>query len=309
MKKTLVLLLLVLSNITFSQSKEGMEICLAMQSNNFMSDTEAENALDKILDVIGASKNFILLPCDKINNAVATAYKGYRYILYDKQFMQQISYRTNDWSNLAILAHEVGHHINGHSLDVLLYAGGAVESKSLEQKRQQELEADEFAGFILAKLGATMSNALSFTNIFSDKDDTYSTHPTKYKRVAAVKKGYSKGIGGKATRSNDIPKEYTKNYSIKYSVRNPKRLNLNELSETETYRVGNTYNVNTNVYLHKKVTYKSKDTGNYLTGFSRTETILKKGDTVIIVGDSMRGYIEVMYKGQTGYAYLLALSY
>ena len=118
-----------------------MEICLAMQSNNFMSDTEAENALDKILDVIGASKNFILLPCDKINNAVATAYKGYRYILYDKQFMQQISYRTNDWSNLAILAHEVGHHINGHSLDVLLYAGGAVESKSLEQKKTTRIRS------------------------------------------------------------------------------------------------------------------------------------------------------------------------
>ena len=106
MKKILVLLLFVLSNISFSQTKEGMDICLAMQSNNFMSDTEAENALDKILDVIGASKNFILLPCDKINNAVATAYKGYRYILYDKQFMQQISYRTNDWSNLAIQVKE-----------------------------------------------------------------------------------------------------------------------------------------------------------------------------------------------------------
>lgn len=45
--------------------------------------------------------------------------------------MDLISKSTNDWSNLFILAHEVGHHINGHSIDIILYAGDLVESKSL----------------------------------------------------------------------------------------------------------------------------------------------------------------------------------
>ena len=209
MKKVFILLLLVLSNISFSQTKEGMEICLAMQSNNFISDSEAENALDKILNTIGASKNFILVPCSKTNNAAATAYKGIRYILYDKEFMQLISSRTNNWSSLAILAHEVGHHINGHSLDILLYTGGAVETKSLERKRQQELEADEFAGFVMARLGASINDALSFTNIFTEKDDTYSTHPSKSKRVNAVIKGFNKaGTNTKVAKTTKISKEY-----------------------------------------------------------------------------------------------------
>jgi hypothetical protein len=76
-------------------------------TNNFISDSEAENALDKILNTIGASKNFVLTPCSEINNAVATSYKGIRYILYDKEFMRSINSRTNNWASLAILAHEV----------------------------------------------------------------------------------------------------------------------------------------------------------------------------------------------------------
>ena len=51
---------------------------------------------------------------------LATSFKGVRYILYDKGFMNSLDSGDN-WTNLFILAHEVGHHINGHSLDLLLY--------------------------------------------------------------------------------------------------------------------------------------------------------------------------------------------
>ncbi|MDG1054591.1 MAG: tetratricopeptide repeat protein, partial [Flavobacteriaceae bacterium] len=197
--------------VCFGQTKEELQLCLAMQSSNFMSDSEAENALDKILNTIGASKNFVLTPCSEINNAAATSYKGIRYILYDKEFMQLINSRTNDWASLAILAHEVGHHINGHSLDILLYAADVVETKTLENKRKQELEADEFAGFVLARLGADLNSTLAFTRIFKEKDDTYDTHPSKSKRVNAVRKGFNKA-GGKSSVANinNAPTEYTR---------------------------------------------------------------------------------------------------
>ena len=89
--KKLLLVLLFVPLISFGQTKEELQLCLAMQSSNFMSDSEAENALDKILNTIGASANFVLTPCSEINNAVATSYKGIRYILYDKEFMQLIN--------------------------------------------------------------------------------------------------------------------------------------------------------------------------------------------------------------------------
>jgi tetratricopeptide (TPR) repeat protein len=178
----------------YGNSVDPLKLCVAIQSNNFISDVEAENALDRILSVIGASKRFVLQPCDNINNAVAISYKGVRYILYDKEFMNSVS-SGNNWGNLFILAHEVGHHVNGHSLDLVLYATETVEAETLASERQQELEADEFAGFVLGKLGASLSETTSVLNsLANDSDDTYSTHPSKSKRLIAVNAGHKKSL-------------------------------------------------------------------------------------------------------------------
>ena len=193
--KRFIISLLLTPSLLFGQTQEELDLCMAIQSSGFISNSEAESALEKILNTIGASKNFVLTPCDKINNAIATAYKGTRYILYDKAFMDLISENTNDWSNLFILAHEVGHHINGHLLDILLYMGNDIDSPTLEKKRKQELEADEFAAFVLAKLGANLSDLKSVIEIVSDEqNDIYSTHPNTEKRIASVEKGFKKGF-------------------------------------------------------------------------------------------------------------------
>lgn len=188
------LLLLLFSFTLFAQDygndAEALELCTTLQSNSFSSDLDADNALDRILSVVGLSKNFVLSPCSDINNAVAVSYKGVRYILYDPEFMSMLSSNTSNWTNLFILAHEVGHHVNGHSLDLVLYAGDIVDAPELEKKRQQELEADEFAGFVLAKLGATLSQTTSSVSKLSNEDDTYSTHPKRDRRIAAITKGY-----------------------------------------------------------------------------------------------------------------------
>ena len=189
MKKLLFLLFIPFA--TFSQSTDGVDICLALQSNNFTTDAEAERALTRIMNASGLAKNFALIPCDNISNAVAVSYRGERYIIYDKKFMSLISSRTNDWSNLTILAHEVGHHLNGHSIDLSM--AKIVEPKSLAEKRRQELEADEFAGFIMAKLGAPLSSVLSSISLITtDDDDTFSTHPKRSRRLERLRVGYNK---------------------------------------------------------------------------------------------------------------------
>lgn len=80
MKKLFFLVFFLFVNLTFSQSKDELDLCMAAQSNSFSTNLDADNALDRILNVIGASKNFMLTPCDNINNAYATAFKGRRYI-------------------------------------------------------------------------------------------------------------------------------------------------------------------------------------------------------------------------------------
>ena len=192
MKKLLVILSFLVTFNSYSQN-DGLEICFQYQKSlkGFTTDKEAEDALNKILNVIGASRNFLLISCDEISNALAITYKGERYILYDKSFLSKLEVLSNDWSSLFVLAHEVGHHINGHTRDFLI--SDKIDSQTFEERREEELEADEFAGFVLANLGASINDINEVFDIISTKgDDTYSTHPNKDKRIAASKKGYVK---------------------------------------------------------------------------------------------------------------------
>ena len=187
--KKLLLVLLALPLIGFGQacqygsSADASELCDFIQTRSFATYKNADIALDKILSVTGMSKRFVLKECNDISNCLATTYKGIRYILYDREFMDAIATRTNSWSSTSILAHEIGHHVNGHTLE---------GEGTLAESRQMELEADEYSGFVMYKLGASLSQAQEAIALFTDnKDDSYSTHPSKDKRLRAIEKGYN----------------------------------------------------------------------------------------------------------------------
>ena len=204
MKNLLFTIALLISFSSLGQKADGLEICFEVQQSlkGFAAEKEADDALNDILAVIGAAKNFYLVPCYKINNALALTYKGERFILYDKDFINKINKATNDWSGKFILAHEVGHHINGHTRDFLI--ASLVEGQTNEKQREEELEADEFAGFIVAKLGASYSQASEIMDVISsEKDDKYSTHPNKYKRLEAIKRGFDKAIKKNRNKSSN----------------------------------------------------------------------------------------------------------
>ena len=177
--------------LDYENSINSIQICDIL-NNNFSSKNESEFALNSILSVIGASKNFIITPCDEINNAVAFQLNGIRYIMYDPEFMSIIT-DGNEWGNLFILAHEVGHHINGHTIDLSLFNSSETPSITLNQKRRNELEADEFGAFVLAKLGAPISSINNvIKNISVEDEDLFGSHPSTSKRLNAVRIGYEK---------------------------------------------------------------------------------------------------------------------
>ena len=124
--KKLITLLIIIPLLSFGQKNndtEALKLCLALQSNNFTSDNEAENAIDKIMSVIGTSQKPILQACNNINNAVAAVYKGQRYILYDRKFIKSLTSGSNKyWSNMFILAHEIGHYKKNHIIFNLLFS-------------------------------------------------------------------------------------------------------------------------------------------------------------------------------------------
>ncbi|QJW88078.1 M48 family metalloprotease [Spirosoma taeanense] len=142
------------------------------------SNGHAERVVDRILRPIGLMRNFKVIECSNTDNCFATVLKGQRFIVYDAAFMQSIEEETEtDWSAISIMAHEIGHHLQGHTIDG---RGG---------QPQKEIEADKFSGFVLHQLGASLDESLVAVKALGNERAT-STHPAKPARIDAIRKGW-----------------------------------------------------------------------------------------------------------------------
>jgi hypothetical protein len=142
----------------------------------------AQKLMAEIMNVLGLQPNFIMKVA-KVSNVEASISHRKRYILYNPGFINQINTITRDqWTSTALLAHEIGHHLNGHTL------GKAGSNPQLE------LEADEFAGFVLAKLGASLEQSQLVFKYIS-KVNSSKTHPGRMDRMIAIEKGWNKATG------------------------------------------------------------------------------------------------------------------
>ena len=200
--KSLICLLTALSTLTFAQSspvseeeegddfichyfgykqlKTPKEICNFL---SFRSNQHAEQVVDQILRQVGLLRNFVVVECPNTENCFATVVDGQRYIVYDGAFMRRVENATNtDWSAISIVAHEIGHHLQGHTID----GKGA--------RPQKELEADRFSGFVMQRLGASLDEALVAIKTLGDDKPTYS-HPAKDVRVEAIRQGWNDAAG------------------------------------------------------------------------------------------------------------------
>jgi len=142
------------------------------------SNAHAQKVVDRILKPIGLMRNFKIIECTNTENCFATVMKGQRFIVYDAAFMQSIEEETEtDWSAISIMAHEIGHHLQGHTIDG---TGG---------QPQKELEADKFSGFVLHQMGASLDESMVAVRALGDEHAT-TTHPAKPARLEAVRKGW-----------------------------------------------------------------------------------------------------------------------
>ena len=135
--------------------------------------------LNEIVQVTGIKNQFILTEANVMNIEASISHRK-KYIRYNPVFINWINKRTRDkWAAAALLAHEIGHHINKHT------------SKKTGSKPRLELQADEFAGFVLHKLGATLEQSQEVMYYISNETGS-STHPGREARLAAIQKGWDK---------------------------------------------------------------------------------------------------------------------
>ena len=142
--------------------------------------SQAAGIIREITDAVGLQPRFELRATPRVDNAAAVVYDGRRYLLYNPQFLAAVNQAGHtDWAGISILAHEMGHHLNGHTLR----SGGS--------QPEDELEADEFSGFVLRRLGASLAQAQAALAAVAP-EQAVGDHPARAPRLAAISRGWTR---------------------------------------------------------------------------------------------------------------------
>jgi hypothetical protein len=145
----------------------------------FNSEQDAEKIIAAVMDVIGLHANF-KVKVGHVANVEANIRHRQRYIIYNPKFVSQVNSATkNKWASIFIIAHEIGHHLNGHTLH------------GMKTQPLLELEADEFAGFVLYKMGATLEDAQLIMHYIASMNGSKS-HPGRIDRLDSIARGWRK---------------------------------------------------------------------------------------------------------------------
>ncbi len=169
-------------------SYDGKALAVDAKALSTSPDTDGAQAVSKVMRYTGLPQNFRIMEGD-VPNAAAIIVLGpdgipQRVIAYNKGFMQQVAKATNnnDWSSLSIMAHEIGHHLSGHTL----VPGGS--------QPPIELEADKFSGYVLYKMGAKLDDAQKAIATLIPEAASL-THPGRTMRLSAIKAGWMESCG------------------------------------------------------------------------------------------------------------------
>lgn len=194
MKPIFLLLGLFLSYLGIGQriNQCGIIIPPASTQRNFQSVYEARGYINTMLDSINWKENFTIREQNGINNAYATVINNRRFIIYDNNFLENLDgYAKTKWASISVLAHEMGHHYRNH----VVSGSGSTPPK--------EIEADYFSGYVMAKLGASLDEAIRGMSLIASPRAS-SSHPAKADRLDAITKGWNYAKGGSNTNTGPV---------------------------------------------------------------------------------------------------------
>ncbi len=151
---------------------------IATRAQVQMNEAAAKEAVYRIVRHSGLLPNFVVREDATVPNAVAYIKGHDRVIAYNAAFVSSIldSTRTS-WAAVSILAHEIAHHLLGHTLDPEAVHPG------------DELACDRYSGFILQRMGVSRDDALASMEVACDVHGTR-RHPPRHARLAAIAQGW-----------------------------------------------------------------------------------------------------------------------
>ncbi|MCW3079355.1 MAG: hypothetical protein JWR87_785 [Segetibacter sp.] len=158
----------------------------------FSSVSEARSIINDIMDVSNIQQNFKVEATTQVDNAAAVIYQNIRYILYNPSFIDQLDNAARDkWASISVIGHEIGHHLLGHTLD------------GRGSQIPKELEADEYSGLVLRRMGASLQQAQLAMKLIASPYAS-ATHPGEGDRLAAIAKGWNSTTMQPNRGNNDV---------------------------------------------------------------------------------------------------------
>jgi hypothetical protein len=163
---------------------------------------DCRDMIARVMEFTGLPQNFDVVEADVPNAAAVIVLDDQRIprrmIAFNGRFMEQVRRQTdgNPWSPVSIMAHEVAHHLAGHTI----VPGGS--------QPPIELEADKFSGFVLYKMGASRDDsAAALKALVPETAPPGSTHPDRGRRVAALAEGWNQACSqvGRTDCTNGLP--------------------------------------------------------------------------------------------------------
>ena len=169
-------------------------------------DPRIDRMVASIVEVTGLEKNFALYSSPDVGNAAATIMGEDRVVLYNPRFFDEMVRSTGtEWSVRSIMAHEIGHHLQGHTIQ----SGGS--------RPEIELQADKYSGAAVRWLGGSLQQAQAAMRALASETASR-THPGRRDRLAAIDDGWhhagnSRGASGRVTvpRPQQTPQMPTSN--------------------------------------------------------------------------------------------------
>ena len=139
-------------------------------------------AYKTVLNVVRESElmpDFTFVPGD-VEKAKAYIANNERLLAYNPDFIEKLqkqSLNDTNWTGISILAREISHHLSKHKME-----GGA-------PSKEENLEADKNAGFVLFKMGATQEEAVKALEESSNEESPAQAMILNA-RIAALKEGW-----------------------------------------------------------------------------------------------------------------------
>jgi len=149
---------------------------------SFDSSIKANAIAEKILAQIGLPAKFEVRTADIDDNvALARVSPDFKKLIYlNEKVVDRInlSDSRDNYEDIFIIAHEIGHHLSTNNVDFV------------ESRLESELIADEFAGYVLNKLGGSIKDILVVFGSVSKLG--CETHPPRNERIFAGMRGWNK---------------------------------------------------------------------------------------------------------------------